>query len=159
MKLATLINIHLAVSSMREHAASNATAERVIDVPPPPTYHEVLNEPNSVALEIRSPGIVDAAECMVTGFSPPAAAGGESLSPPEKRLTDHYLPAELSSLTLEDDHGVSNRFYCFFACSCVVCHTSFDDTTSPRLSYAVGLDCRRDGGMVRRKSRYKGKEP
>lgn len=98
---------------MREHAASNATAERVIDVPPPPTYHEVLNEPNSVALEIRSPGIVDAAECMVAEFDP-VAAGGKSLSPPEKGLKDHYLPAELSSLTLEDDHGVSNWFYCFF---------------------------------------------
>ncbi|KAG1758128.1 hypothetical protein EDD22DRAFT_972357 [Suillus occidentalis] len=93
-QLATLINIHLTVSSMREHAATNATAERVIDVPPPPTYHEVLNEPNSVALEIRSPGIVDAAE-----------SGGKSLSPPEKGLKDHYLPAKLSSLTLEDDHG------------------------------------------------------
>lgn len=97
---------------MREHAASNATAERVIDVPPPPTYHEVLNEPNSVALEIRSPGIVDAAECMVAEFDP-VAAGGKSLSPPEKGLKDHYLPAELSSLTLEDDHGVSNWFYFF----------------------------------------------
>lgn len=103
-QLATLINIHLAVSSMKEHAASNATTERVIDVPPPPTYHEVLDESNSVALEIRSPGIVDAAECMVAEFDP-VAAGGESLSPPEKGLQDHYLPAELSSLTLEDDHG------------------------------------------------------
>jgi hypothetical protein len=46
----------------------------------------------------------------------------------------------------------------FFACSCIVCHTSFDDTTSPRLSYVAGLDCRTDGGLVRQKSRYKGNE-
>lgn len=104
-QLATLINIHLAVSSLRGNATSNATAERVIDAPPPPTYQEVLNEPDSVAVEIRSPGIIDAAECIVAESDPPLAAGGESLSLPEKRLTDHYLPAELSSLTLEDDHG------------------------------------------------------
>ncbi|KAG1728218.1 hypothetical protein EDB19DRAFT_1747770 [Suillus lakei] len=104
-QLATLINIHLAVSSLTGNAASNATAERVIDAPPPPAYDEVLNEPDSVAVEIRSPGIVDAAECLVAEPDPPVAAGGGSLSPPEKRITDHYLPVELSSLTLEDDHG------------------------------------------------------
>ncbi|KAG1744363.1 hypothetical protein EDB19DRAFT_1694694 [Suillus lakei] len=109
-QLATLINIHLAVSSLTGNASSNATAERVIDAPPPPAYDEVLNEPDSVAVEIRSPGIVDAAECLVAESDPPVAAGGESLSPPEKRITDHYLPAELSSLTLEDDHGF-RRFH------------------------------------------------
>ncbi|KAG2143431.1 uncharacterized protein EDB93DRAFT_1156157 [Suillus bovinus] len=100
-QLATLINIHLAVSSLKRDTASNATAERVVDAPPPPAYHEVLNEPDSVAVEIRSPGVVDAAEVMVAESDFPVTA----LSPLEKRLTDHYLPAELSSLTLEDDHG------------------------------------------------------
>lgn len=103
-QLATLINIHLAVSSLRGNTASNAAAERAIDALPPPAYHEVLNGPDSVAIEIRSPGIVGAAECTVAESDPLAAAGGESLSPPEKRLTDHYLSVELSSLTL-DDHG------------------------------------------------------
>ncbi|KAG1894412.1 uncharacterized protein F5891DRAFT_1062579 [Suillus fuscotomentosus] len=103
-QLATLINIHLAVNSLRGSTASNATAERVIDAPPPPAYHEVLNKPDSV-IEIRSPGIGDAAECIVAESDLPVTAGGEPLSPPEKRFTDHYLPAELLSLTLEDDHG------------------------------------------------------
>ncbi|KAG2035504.1 hypothetical protein BDR03DRAFT_962428 [Suillus americanus] len=103
-QLATLINIHLAVSSLRGNTASNAAAERAIDALPPPAYHEVLNGPDSVVIEIRSPGIVGAAECTVADSDPLAAAGGESLSPPEKRLTDHYLSVELSSHTL-DDHG------------------------------------------------------
>ncbi|KAG1865953.1 hypothetical protein F4604DRAFT_1585898 [Suillus subluteus] len=112
-QLATLINIHLAVSSLRGNAASNATAERVIDALPPPAYHEVLNGPDSVAVEIRSPGIIDAAELTVAESDPLVAAGGEFLSSPEKKFTDHYLPVELSSLTL-DDHGVSNKFFFFF---------------------------------------------
>lgn len=101
-QLATLINIHLAVSSLRGNTASNTTAERVIDAPPPPAYHEVLNKRDSIAIEIRSPGIVDAAECMVAESDLSVTAG---VSPPEKRFTDHYFPAELLSLTLEDDHG------------------------------------------------------
>ncbi|KAG1803173.1 uncharacterized protein BJ212DRAFT_1449933 [Suillus subaureus] len=137
------------------NAASDATAdsERAINTTPPPTYHEVLNGPDSIAIEIQSPGIVDAAECIVAESDPLAVAGGESLSPPEKRFMDHYLPVELSSPTLEDDHGVSNKFYFFLACSCVLYQPSFDDTTSRRLSYVAGLDCRMDGGLVRRKSR------
>ncbi|KAG2107712.1 uncharacterized protein F5147DRAFT_577531 [Suillus discolor] len=129
--LATLINIHLAVNSLRGSTASNATAERVIDAPLPPAYHEVLNKPDSV-IEIRSPGIVNAAESIVAESDIPVTAGGEPLSPSENRFTDHYLPAELLSLTLEDDHGVSNN---------------------QRLSYAAGLDCRTDGGLVQWKSR------
>lgn len=148
------------MSSLRGNTASNATAERVIDAPPPPAYHEVLNKPDSV-IEIRSPGIGDAAECIVAESDLPVTAGGEPLSPPEKRFTDHYLPAELLSLTLEDDHGVSNKFHCVFwlAHACIVYYTSFDDITSQRLSCAAGLGCRTDGGLVQRKSRYKGNEP
>ncbi|KAG2352208.1 hypothetical protein BDR07DRAFT_1616021 [Suillus spraguei] len=104
-QLATLINIHLAVSSLRGNAASNATTARVVDTSSPPAYLEVLNEPDSDAVEIRSPGVVDAAGRIVAESDPPVAAGEESLLPPEKRLTDHYLPEELSSLSLEDDHG------------------------------------------------------
>lgn len=105
-QLATLINIHLAVSSLRGNTASNATTERDIDASPPPTYCEVLNGPDSVAVEVRSPGIIDATECIVTTEpDSPETPEGESLPPPKKTLMDHYLPVELSSLTLEDDHG------------------------------------------------------
>ncbi|KAG1823056.1 hypothetical protein EV424DRAFT_1487549 [Suillus variegatus] len=132
-QLATLINIHLAVSSLRGNTASNATAERVIDAPPPPAYHEVLNKPDSV-IEIRSPGIGDAAECIVAESDLPVTAGGEPLSPPEKRFTDHYLPAELLSLTLEDDHGVSNKFHCVFWLA-HASYTTLVSTISPVRGY------------------------
>jgi len=130
-KLATLINIHLAVSSLRGNTASNATTERDIDASPPPTYCEVLNGPDSVAVEVRSPGIIDAAECIVTTKpDSPETPEGESLPPPEKTLMDHYLPVELSSLTLEDDHGVSNHL-CFFFLLAHVLYTNLVSTLPP----------------------------
>ncbi|KAG0707229.1 hypothetical protein DFH29DRAFT_823835 [Suillus ampliporus] len=103
-QLATLINIHLAVSSLRGNPTSDATAQRVLDAPPP-AYHETLNKSDSETIEIQSPEVIDACESLIAACDAPVAAGAECLSPPEKRITDHYLPEELSSLTLEDDHG------------------------------------------------------
>ncbi|KAG1728864.1 uncharacterized protein EDB91DRAFT_1060284 [Suillus paluster] len=103
-QLATLINIHLAVSSLIGNATSDATTERVLDASPP-AYHETLNESDSETVEIKSPEVIDASEPLVAVSDAPAGAGAESLSLPENRITDHYLPEELSSLTLEDDHG------------------------------------------------------
>ncbi|KAG1736186.1 hypothetical protein EDB19DRAFT_1991473 [Suillus lakei] len=72
----------LDLSLIGGHAASNAVAERVIDAPSPSDYDEVLNEPDSVAIQIQSPGVVDAVECLVAESDLPVAAGRESLSPP-----------------------------------------------------------------------------
>jgi hypothetical protein len=104
-KLATLINIQLAVSSLR---GSAITAERALEAPPPPAYKEIPKELDPDTVEIQSPEVINATESLVAISDLPVASGGEASSIPKKRIIDHYLPEELSSLTLEDDHGVSS---------------------------------------------------
>src|SRR5882757_6442920 len=106
MKLATLINIQLAVSSLR---ANTMTAERALETPPLPVYQEISKRLDSDTVEIRSPEIINAVESLIAVCDTSVASGGEPLSLHEKGIIDHYLPEELSSLTLEDDHGVSNQ--------------------------------------------------
>ncbi|OAX35033.1 hypothetical protein K503DRAFT_830922 [Rhizopogon vinicolor AM-OR11-026] len=105
-QLATLINIQLAVSSLR---ANTMTAERALETPPLPVYQEISKRLDSDTVEIRSPEIINAVESLIAVCDTSVASGGEPLSLHEKGIIDHYLPEELSSLTLEDDHGVSNQ--------------------------------------------------
>jgi hypothetical protein len=104
-KLATLINIQLAVSSLR---GSTITAERVLEAPPPPAYQEIPKELDPDTVEIQSPEVINATKSLGAISDLPSASGGKAPSIPKKKIIDHYLPEELSSLTLEDDHGVSN---------------------------------------------------
>ncbi|KAJ8580996.1 hypothetical protein M405DRAFT_869063 [Rhizopogon salebrosus TDB-379] len=101
-QLATLIDIQLAVSSLR---GSAITAERVLEAPPPPAYQEIPKELDPDTVEIQSPEVINATKSLVAISDLPSASGGEASSILKKRIIDHYLPEELSSLTLEDDHG------------------------------------------------------
>lgn len=108
IKLATLINIQLTMTSLR---ANTITAERALEAPPPPAYHEITEELDSDIVEIHSPEVINAAaaESLVAASDFLMVSEGEPLPLPEKRIIDHYLPEEVSSLILENDHGVSNQ--------------------------------------------------
>ena len=96
--------------------ANTITAERVLEALPPPAYHEITEELDSDTVEIHSPEVINAAaaESLVAASDFLMVSEGESLPLPEKRIIDHYLPEEISSLILENDHGVSNQrlFFC-----------------------------------------------
>jgi hypothetical protein len=133
MKLATLINIHIAMNSLMTNAT---TVERALEAPP--TYQDIQNEPDSDIVEIHSPEVINAAESLVAICDPPVTSGGQPLSLPEKKIIDHYLPEELSSLTLEDDHGVSIKEPLFTCLS--MFPASSDVTTSRKSSCVAALD-------------------
>jgi len=123
------------MSSLRGDATIVA---RAIEAPPPPTYQEIPTELDSDTVEIQSPAVINAAQSIVAVHETPVVSGGEALSLPEKKVIDNYLPEDLSSLTLEDDHGVSTL--CLPFCALIHLYASSGDITSRKLPYVAVLN-------------------
>ncbi|KAH7905878.1 hypothetical protein BJ138DRAFT_1226523, partial [Hygrophoropsis aurantiaca] len=117
-QMATLIDIHYAVSSKqrtRRRSTEQDNCTEIVRSPAPPPYNtgdSSLAEPSEGVIEIETPAISDAAAASQSSES--SVPHIETILLPENalaslnedKLSDHYLSDSLSSLTLDDDHGV-----------------------------------------------------
>lgn len=119
MQLATLIDLHYTVGTLSRKNTENTeireTAQLCIQAPPPykkkQTQDSSMQEPE--VAESSGTTIVHVPE--LTGSPMLLSLSSQSEEPITEittdgirdSLDDHYLPEELSSLTLDSDHGVS----------------------------------------------------
>ncbi|KAF9238341.1 hypothetical protein BU15DRAFT_62547 [Melanogaster broomeanus] len=117
--LATLIDIHYTVSTLACKGSTStviqSSSETRIEAPPPynnrTSQDGMTQEPGGAQLCVPSDGAVAVYVPTASPMSPPAPSQTEDSIPEittsgvQDSLDDHYLPEELSSLTLNEDHG------------------------------------------------------
>ncbi|KAH7882155.1 hypothetical protein F5I97DRAFT_1817508 [Phlebopus sp. FC_14] len=162
-QIATLIDIHYAVSSLSRQADARPIAQQSVErvVESPPAYMKTENEGSSIL------GANNTAEPLATSFShspsgPLASPRTEEPIPEiitsgaKDSINDHYLPAELCSLTLEDDHGVRHKFsHVCLALTLQFSSRSFGAIINQRFCFVAVLASRMVGGQGQWKLRYR----
>lgn len=169
MQLATLIDLHYTVGTFSRNNTENieiqAAAQPHIEAPPPYKKKKTL-EMSVQELEIAESSVttvIDVPE--LTRSSSELSLSLQSEEPLTEiatdgirdYLNDHYLPEQLSSLTLDNDHGVPLKGFCTL--SHLTYFSSFGDTINPRSSYGVDRASRKVGGREEWRYKYRDNLP
>lgn len=117
-QLATLIDLHYTVGTISRRNTEMQAVQPNIEAPPPYKEKKTLDLCKEETAESNVPTIVGIPERT---RSPPELSLSLRSEEPiteiatdgaQDSLNDHYLPEQLSSLTLDNDHGVP--FKCLF---------------------------------------------
>ena len=128
-QLATLIDLHYTIGTLSQKNTENigfqltqATAPLQIEAPPPYKKKQTLD------LDVNEPEIAESSVTAINVSELTISPLDESISLQSEEsiteiatdgtqdfLNDHYLPEQLSSLTLENNHGVLLNALCIFA--------------------------------------------
>jgi hypothetical protein len=165
MQLATLIDLHYTVGTFSRKNTENVeiqvAAQPHIEAPPPYKKKNTL-EMSMQELEIAESSVttvIDVPELTRSSLELSLSLQSEELITEiatdgiRDSPNDHYLPEQLSSLTLDNNHGVPLKGFC--ALSHLTYFSSSVDTINPRLSYGVDRASRKVGGREEWKYKYR----
>lgn len=126
MQLATLIDLHYTIGTLSrkntsaENIEIRETAQSCIEAPPP--YKKKQTQDSNVQeLEVAGSSVTTIIDVPELTRSPTELSSSPQCEEPiaeiatdgiRDTLNDHYLPEELSSLTLDSDHGVPLKGLC-----------------------------------------------
>ena len=156
MQLATLIDLHYTVGTFSRRNTENieiqTAAQPQIEGPPPYKKKQTLDL-SMQELEIAESSVTTVIDIPEPTKSPPELSYSlQSVEPIAEiatdgirdPLNDHYLPEQLSSLTLDNDHGVSLN--CFL--HIIASHVFFPVPTIPSIRDYPTRSIVPQGGLV-----------